>query len=291
MLYETVYRHAYVSYSAPMQCIRHIFKIMDNKKDINKYDVLSLVSKHQIELISKDNNAIFAYKKTERFSTAIYLVSNLMSDNEPLKWELRSRAMSLMPIASGLVAGPVSDKFEAIKKLRVVLIEIISLFEVAFKSQLMSEMNFRLLRKELTVFIVEISKPSLELETTGVAFESNFFAVSTDSSGQIASSLDEINQTKRSIIKDKIKAAINLSDSMLSSSVISARVEVKNSRKEAILKIFREKNSPLMIKDLSYVIKDCSEKTIQRELLSLVASGVLNKEGERRWSRYALAIR
>jgi hypothetical protein len=42
------------------------------------------------------------------------------------------------------------------------------------------------------------------------------------------------------------------------------------------------------VKDVSAVVKDCSEKTLQRELLALVAQGVLKKEGERRWSSYVL---
>ena len=44
-----------------------------------------------------------------------------------------------------------------------------------------------------------------------------------------------------------------------------------------------------MIKDVSPLIKGCSEKTIQRELLSMVKSGILKKEGEKRWSKYSLA--
>jgi hypothetical protein len=59
-------------------------------------------------------------------------------------------------------------------------------------------------------------------------------------------------------------------------------------RQAEILKLARTKNN-LTIKDFSLVIKGCSEKTIQRELLRLVKLGVLNKVGERRWSRYSLA--
>jgi len=44
----------------------------------------------------------------------------------------------------------------------------------------------------------------------------------------------------------------------------------------------------LSVKDFTRVIKDCSEKTIQRELLDLVEKGIVKKEGERRWSRYSL---
>jgi hypothetical protein len=36
-------------------------------------------------------------------------------------------------------------------------------------------------------------------------------------------------------------------------------------------------------------IVSCGEKTLQRELVSMVKDGVLKKLGEKRWSRYMLA--
>ena len=41
------------------------------------------------------------------------------------------------------------------------------------------------------------------------------------------------------------------------------------------------------IKDIAEVITDVSEKTIQRELNSLIEKGQVVREGERRWSRYS----
>ena len=62
----------------------------------------------------------------------------------------------------------------------------------------------------------------------------------------------------------------------------------KDGRKTAIIALLKKK-SHLTIKDFSEAIAGCSVKTIQRELLDLVAKGVVEKEGERRWSRYSLA--
>lgn len=59
-------------------------------------------------------------------------------------------------------------------------------------------------------------------------------------------------------------------------------------RRATILGIVQQKDA-ITIKDVAEVIKDVSEKTIQRELLALVQQGVLKKEGERRWSTYSLA--
>jgi hypothetical protein len=58
-----------------------------------------------------------------------------------------------------------------------------------------------------------------------------------------------------------------------------------NSRPDAILKVINE-NKRVSIKDISRVVRDCSEKTIQRELNNLMRQGFVRKEGERRWSTY-----
>ncbi|MCK5096306.1 MAG: DeoR family transcriptional regulator [Candidatus Pacebacteria bacterium] len=66
------------------------------------------------------------------------------------------------------------------------------------------------------------------------------------------------------------------------------RVEkVKNKRCKVMLDMLKDK-SDLTIKDITAKITDCSEKTIQRELVALVQKGVIKKTGERRWSRYSL---
>jgi predicted HTH transcriptional regulator len=66
------------------------------------------------------------------------------------------------------------------------------------------------------------------------------------------------------------------------------KTEKKGHRREAILAVIRKKGE-VTIKDVSLTMQEVSEKTIQRELLSLIEEGILKKEGERRWSRYSLA--
>jgi len=55
-----------------------------------------------------------------------------------------------------------------------------------------------------------------------------------------------------------------------------------------ILDLVRKRKS-LSIKEIAAVIKDCSEKTIQRELAALISQGLVRKVGERRWSLYTPA--
>lgn len=58
-----------------------------------------------------------------------------------------------------------------------------------------------------------------------------------------------------------------------------------SSRSEAILH-FVLQNKGVSIKDICAIVPDCSEKTVQRELITLISRGLVKREGERRWSVY-----
>ena len=62
---------------------------------------------------------------------------------------------------------------------------------------------------------------------------------------------------------------------------------MKNGRKDTILAVLKEKG-PSDIKDISGIIREVSEKTIQRELQSLIDLGKVKKTGERRWTTYQI---
>jgi hypothetical protein len=61
-------------------------------------------------------------------------------------------------------------------------------------------------------------------------------------------------------------------------------------RAERILEFIRKQKSlsgvGASIKDIAATVKGCSEKTIQRELGSLIQAGLVQRVGERRWSQY-----
>lgn len=59
----------------------------------------------------------------------------------------------------------------------------------------------------------------------------------------------------------------------------------QSDRMSLILDLVRKSKS-LSIKEITSVIRDCSEKTIQRELNILIERGLIRREGERRWSLY-----
>ncbi len=61
--------------------------------------------------------------------------------------------------------------------------------------------------------------------------------------------------------------------------------QTSSDRSEKILQYVRQ-NERVSIKDIANTIRNCSEKTIQRELGVLIQKGLIEKLGERRWSVY-----
>ncbi len=86
--------------------------------------------------------------------------------------------------------------------------------------------------------------------------------------------------------RDLMRERKDTTDAPLSTKAERQQSAQKDRR--AVILGLLQKRDRINVKDVSAVVKDCSEKTIQRELLALVAQGVLKKEGERRWSTYTL---
>lgn len=58
-------------------------------------------------------------------------------------------------------------------------------------------------------------------------------------------------------------------------------------RRERIKTIIEAKGEA-SIKDISEIITDISEKTVQRELNAMISENIIKRHGERRWSKYTL---
>lgn len=60
----------------------------------------------------------------------------------------------------------------------------------------------------------------------------------------------------------------------------------KPQARQNIILNFVQSHKGVSIKDITAVVTNCSEKTIQRELTDLIQRGLIRRVGERRWSLY-----
>lgn len=255
-------------------------------------------------------------KKPEKLASAIYLITSFFGDQEPLKWRLRNIASELVSLSLYLKDNFAREREHAGLELRTVAIEAITLFSVARNSGLVSDVNYEIVTKELHKYLNSLGLPVGTTEEEGrVVISPSFFNIDSQSQRLPAgepenSQKDKIsnppnspdspylpkhsNPPKKShILKAGYLPEVNSSrtekaDKPRNLKAFGAVSVKKSSRQNVIINLLKRKKE-IMIKDVSPLIKGCSEKTIQRELLAMVKSGVLKKEGEKRWSKYSLA--
>lgn len=202
-------------------------------------------------------------RKAEKIAQAIYLVSYHIKDIEPLKWELRKESIAflicLRSVAQStevkdLPADMATEAFHSSAE------DIIVFLQLGSSTGLISKSNTDIIIREIESILTHIDQDGKDMASkAGFVLSEEFFKqLETGDKGQI----------------EKLKGVENIKDK-------------KESRQERILSLLRSRPN-LTIKDFANVINDCSEKTIQRELIDLVEKGIIKREGERRWSKYSL---
>ena len=243
-------------------------------------------------------NLLFVFKKTERIISALYMITDAFSQKEPLKWAIRDSSTNLM---ADIVSVGQKEKLGLDSKITVPvsLYKVISFLDLSYQAKFVSPMNFQIVRNELFNLIFEIENIHEEKKVDlGLTDMREHVRVSRHKKVNSSDKGDSFESTvKAPSYKGHSKGQAKRHDVFYESAVNSdqrASMKVKNSdnknedRKAKIIQIVKDKKE-VSVKDISLLITDFSEKTLQRELLNLVKDGVLKKEGERRWSRYSIA--
>lgn len=225
-------------------------------------------------IFEKDIRRVYIYKKSERLAKAIHLVGPAFL-NSPA---LRNRVDL---IAVGLVDAATLPPIAAREALSRELLALSSVLSIARVGGLLSAMNCELIAREAHTLLQEIAtyeEPRLFLDETPTLAE---LFKSAGASLRQPSVEPEAETPRASTSKPKTPALKDIKGHSSGTPVVSGR-------KDAILSVLRSKG-PSYIKDISTVIRDVSEKTIQRELATLVSEGRITRTGDRRWTTYALA--
>lgn len=292
----------------------------DTKKDTYQHNDTDDASVQRWEktvaahFFSNDYRSAFAYKKTQRLVAAVYLVTSLVSENDPIRDRLRSQSMQLFDAVVAHVTGMRTPQGHMEHTVLPRIFALISELELAHTTRTISAMNAAVLSREFAALHEHFTSAHTQTPQRGV-FDTHFFDVSRwyadtalqeNTASDDAAAADTANRERAvqhsTASKQGEQAAPNTDPRgarVRSGADAKAHARTEQSsnnkqrsseRQELILDVVRKKGR-VNIKDISQVVVDCSEKTIQRELAALVQNGTLKKEGERRWSTYALAAR
>jgi predicted transcriptional regulator len=246
---------------------------------MNNFQGQDINSWKSLGFFNNDSYLAFVFKKSEKIVAAVYLVSGLIKDNEPIKWDLREKGLSFLRSAISLNSSEALDKSLSLQTFFALSFDTISILNLSLLSGLISDMNHFILKKEIEALVAILRERIVEdASRAGYVLSDSFFK--TDDS------LLSKNDTSRTSLVNRVDSQ----ESQLKKEYKKDKVAIKDKkddRKTVIVDLLK-KDSNLTIKDFTKVIHNCSEKTIQRELLDLVSKGVIKKEGERRWSTYSL---
>lgn len=244
-------------------------------------------------------------KRIEKISQAIYLVSNHLKDNEPLKYELRKESIGFLSCIRSMDeeggAGDLPPDL-IIDALSTYAKDLISLLSLAVVAGLISRTNGEIITQEIEGLLGSFREVVGDSTTrAGFVLSQEFFAADPELQEHLTQRLGKghnnfLLDKSSGLFNEKIPFPKNTKNSkdagapQNSGNTASNQDNIKDkkdARQIKILTLLRARGN-LSIKDFASVIPDCSEKTIQRELSELVEKGVIKKEGERRWSTYSL---
>lgn len=213
----------------------------------------------KIELSFKDNS------KGQKIAAALYLLSAHLSDTDMIKVTLRKYAVSLLE----------SDTLEHKRTLASAIAELLS---VAVLARLISEKNASILVLELRHFA---TLGETEGDSVTEVLREHF---GQPSISHISSPLTTKKTSSYSTLSIS-QSNTNTPKSIEKNEKGNTASSSKTSRQEQVLSFINERKSA-GIKDIAARFPEVSEKTIQRELSALVASGHITKRGQKRWSIY-----
>ena len=232
----------------------------------------------------------FFSKKVEKIVSAVYLITEHFSKDESLKWQLRRKGLQLLSDTMSLSKANLSRRDKVLSNIKRIILEIISFLDVSSVAKTITDMNIKVFKRELNLLLDFIDSNSDEIGQEDFSLLKNdFFKVKGgDLQSRIVfnkKGLLDKGHNKGHFITPKQSFTTETTDKTKGQNTLN--LMKRKTRKDQILKLFN-KGQKLSIKDISGVIDNCGEKTIQRELQSMMKRGLIKKEGERRWSQYSL---
>jgi hypothetical protein len=226
------------------------------------------------------NNEYYSnvFKKTERTVSVVFYIMSYIEKNNQTQFHLETMSEKAMAVHEASLATLSLYEYEAKEKIfpfQQSLVALEGTLRIANAARVLTDEVLALLLSEVDLvqrylrnhFIGAIPLTMRESEELGI--------INRPRTSRPAGSL---NRPTRS-------TAIPKGDISSDAHMIYSQLVDRAARIKTVL----EAKPAATIKDISEVITDVSEKTIQRELNSLIEKGQVIREGERRWSKYSVA--
>lgn len=255
----------------------------------------------------------------QKITEALYRITDVFPDREPLKWYLRKEGLLIFRIFLKIEDSTIYERIKYIDKTERIIPHMISALELSSLGTFISRTNFEVLSREYNIlldFIKDkrdelVPDPIKQLSVRPIADrikdDNEKNNVGKESEYSLPGALYEEKNKKDIFLEGKEKnntrqhfySSVNKIDQNFDKSEgieqEPATSEEKNhfssgflDRRGKILSIIRERGE-VSVSDVALRFGGISEKTIQRDLVSLTDSGMIRKYGDKRWRRYVLS--
>ncbi|MBU1179124.1 DeoR family transcriptional regulator [Patescibacteria group bacterium] len=220
-----------------------------------------------------NNQLAYICDRIQKITEAVYRVTELLSDKEPIKWATREKSFLIFSILVSLKSSHDLEKNKRFEEIEELIEQVIAFLSLFSESRAISGINFEILKDEYESIKKIISEQKKQENVLN--FPTNLFLAAEKEKAA------EIEKEKR---PESPIGQPNGQDTIRHN--VGQNVG-QGSRKTRIFDIIKEKKE-VSIGELSGIFKECSEKTIQRDLLEMVGKGIIKKEGDKRWRKYSL---
>jgi hypothetical protein len=215
-----------------------------------------------------------------------------MDDKESIRQTLRTTCVDTISDFYCPIKVSFSDSGKMIgDKIKKHVAHIVSLLDIGYNGGLISQMNYNILKEEYLKLDQALDKLKMTEGAETFILSGQLFGESLDDLKPVVKDTSKMSFTNidQPIARPQPRKIVKVNKGQ---NVIKDKGQDKTARQDMIMAVIKT-GEQLTIKDIITQIRvsnsgiDCSEKTIQRDLIHLVLNGLLNKRGERRWSRYS----
>ena len=236
----------------------------------------------QIKRLSDDTDYYsYVFKRVEKIVSVVFYILSHTNNKDIIETHLsliKNRALHVHEVSLKTLMLQGHESEEGLRSLQYALLGLDSTLRVAEAANVIQPDIFAMLIEQIDG--VQRYIQNHYLSDTG--FTSTVTQVDKNPAKQTTTS----SQTKTSTTQQRRPRKVNIPAGDISSDAYLVYSQLTD-RAERI-KTVLEAKPQATVKDIAEIITDVSEKTIQRELNSLIEKGQVIREGERRWSKYSV---
>lgn len=247
------------------------------------------------------NNVFYALaKRAERTATAIHMVSNFIAKDDSLRNDVRRHSLRVIKNLYKCITCDAYDQQFFLEEALVNIEYVMTTMSIARTTGTVSEMNTEILTNALQTLGGQIyAQLQIALryeqkfsETIAPTIDKETLLDFLQEAGSSAMLDDGFQQTLQDALTNKttFKTTQNDTETKRQNKRHSNSQPSKSAADDRRIKIQEiiSAKGDATIKDIATRITNCSEKTLQRDLVQLIKDNIIEKEGSKRWSVYRI---